>query len=194
MPIFLVSNFLLLPIERFIYNLSCTYIQYKMLPKDNIALERKYERCQKSFISIDKGAYKDYFEEAYSDLSSADKEENEKWAIANAYQALFLYCNGMLVRKIGFYSKDHACVLIWLLKNSIVTKETLKKIHNLLEDKKKVFSGISLKDDFFEEMSRIRIARNKYLYLPKTQRELKESAKERVDEVKEIIRILSELE
>ena len=43
-------------------------------------------------------------------------------------------------------------------------------------------------------MSRIRITRNRYLYLPKTQRKLKESPKERVKEVKEIMRILGEIE
>ena len=165
-----------------------------MLPKNNTALEKEYKRCQKSFITISKEAYKDYFEEAYSDLDSADKEENDKWAIAKAYQALFLYCNGLLVRKTGFYSKDHGCVLIGLLKNNIVPKEILEKIHNTLEEKKKVFSEIELKDDFFEEMSRIRITRNRYLYLPKTQRKLKESPKERVKEVKEIMRILGEIE
>ena len=98
-----------------------------MLPKNNTALEKEYKRCQKSFITISKEAYKDYFEEAYSDLDSADKEENDKWAIAKAYQALFLYCNGLLVRKAGFYSKDHGCVLIGLLKNNIVPKEILEK-------------------------------------------------------------------
>ena len=162
-----------------------------MLPKNNKALEREYKRCQKTFISVSKEAYKDYFEEAYSDLESADKEENDKWAIAKAYQALFMYCNGLLVRGIGFYSKDHVCVLIGLLKNNIVSKDTLEKINNLLEERKKAFTEIELKDNFFEEMSRIRITRNKYLYLPKTLRKLKESPKERVKEVKEIIRILS---
>lgn len=165
-----------------------------MLPKNDNALERAYKRCQKSFVTLSKESYKDYFEEAYSDLDSADKEENDKWAIAKAYQALFLYCNGLLVKKTGFYSKDHGCVIIGLFKNNIIPKEIIEKIHNMLEQKKKVFTEIELKDNFFEEISKIRIARNKYLYLPKTQRKLKESPKERINEVKEIIKILSEIE
>lgn len=165
-----------------------------MLPKDDNALEKEYNRCQKSFVTVSKESYKDYFEEAYSDLDSADKEENDKWAIAKAYQALFLYCNGLLVKKTGFYSKDHGCVIIGLFKNNIVPKEILEKIHNLLEDKKKIFKEVELKNNFFEEISGIRIARNKYLYLPKTQRKLKESPKERIKEVKEIIKILAEIE
>jgi len=166
----------------------------KMLPKNEKGLEKEYQRCQKSFVTVNKESYKDYFEEAFSDLESADKEENDKWAIAKAYQALFLYCNGLLVKKTGFYSKDHGCVIIGLFKNNIVSKEILEKIHKMLEEKKKVFTEIELKDNFFEEISKIRISRNKYLYLPKTQRELKESPKQRVKEVKEIIKILSEIE
>lgn len=165
-----------------------------MLPKNNKALEKEYRRCQKNFISLGKESYKDYFEEAYSDLNSADKEDNDKWAIAKSYQALFMYCNGLLVRKAGFYSKDHGCVLIGLLKHNIVPKEMLEKIKHMLEEKSKAFTEIELNDNFFEEMSKIRIARNKYLYLPKTQRRLKESPKERIKEVKEIISILSEIE
>ena len=165
-----------------------------MLPKNKKALEKEYIRCKKSFISLSKESYKDYFEEAYSDLNSADKEDNDKWAIAKAYQALFLYCNGLLVRKVGFYSKDHGCVLVGLLKHNIVPKEILEKIKNMLEEKSKAFTGIELNDNFFEEVSKIRIARNKYLYMPKTLRKLKESSKERIKEVREIIQILSEVE
>jgi HEPN domain-containing protein len=165
-----------------------------MLPKNNKALEKEYSRCQKSFIAVDRGLYTDYFEEAYSDLDSADREKSDKWAITKAYQALFLYCNGLLVRSLGVYSKDHGCVLVGLLKNSIVSEEILKKIHDMLEDKKKVFTEIELENNFFEETGRIRIARNKYLYLPKTQRKLRESPKERIKEIKEIIKILSEIE
>lgn len=165
-----------------------------MLPKTNEKLENAYARCRKYFIIANKENYKDYFEEAYSDLESASKEEKDKWAITKAYQALFLYCNGLLVKKTGFYTKDHGCVITGLLKNNIVPPEILQKISKMLEQKKKFFSEIELKDNLFTEISNIRIARNKYLYLPKTQRELQESPKQRIEEVKELIRILSEIE
>ena len=165
-----------------------------MLPKNEKALEKEYNRCKKTFISLSKESYKDYFEEAYSDLNSADKEDNDKWAIAKAYQALFMYCNGLLVRKAGFYSKDHGCVLVGLLKHNTVSKEILEKIRGMLEEKSKAFTEIELNDNFFEEVSKIRIARNKYLYLPKTQRKLKDLPKERIKEVREIMQILSEAE
>ncbi len=163
-----------------------------MMPKTDKKMENAYARCQKHFVKVGEESYKDYFEEAYSDLDSADHEENDKWAITKAYQALFLYCNGLLVKKTGFYSKDHGCVIIGLLKNSIVSKEILNKINKMLEQKKSLFK--ELNGNLFMEIDNIRIARNKYLYIPKTQRKLKESPKERIKEVKEIIQILSEIE
>lgn len=165
-----------------------------MLSKINEKIEGAYARCRKYLITVNKENYKDYFEEAYSDLESASKEENDKWAIAKAYQALFLYCNGLLAKKTGFYSKDHGCVITGLLKNNIVPAEILQKISKMLEQKKKLSAEIELKDNLFTEISNIRITRNKYLYTPKTQRALQESPKERIEEIKEIIRLLSEIE
>ncbi len=163
-----------------------------MLPRTDKKMEKAYAQCQKHRVKVGKESYKDYFEEAYSDLDSAENEENDKWAITKAYQALFLYCNGLLVKKTGFYSKDHGCVILGLLKNSIVPKEILNKINKMLEQKKSGFK--EQKDNLFIEIDHIRIARNKYLYIPKTQRKLNESPKERIKEVKEIIQILSEIE
>ena len=57
-----------------------------------------------------------------------------------------------------------------------------------------MLSEFKPKDNFFEEISNIRITRNKYLYLPETERKLKSSPKAIIEEVKEIIKILSEEE
>lgn len=162
-----------------------------MIPKDIKKLDKGYERCRKSFVKVDKGAYIHYKNEAYSDLQSAEKDTSPKWAITKAYQALFLMCNAILVRNLGFYSKDHSCVIIALLKNKIIAGEAISKINNMLVEKKKLLSEFKSKDNFFEEVSNIRITRNKYLYLPETERKLKISHREIVEEVKEIINILS---
>lgn len=165
-----------------------------MIPKDDKKLNKEYERCKKSFVKVDKEAYIHYKNDAYSDLLSAEKDESPKWAITKAYQALFLMCNALLVRNLGFYSKDHSCVIIALLKNNILTEETINKINGMLNEKKKLLSEFKPKDNFFEEISNIRITRNKYLYLPETERKLKSSHKAIIEEVKEIINILSEAE
>ncbi|MEK6834887.1 MAG: hypothetical protein AABX61_01340 [Nanoarchaeota archaeon] len=162
-----------------------------ILPKDK-KLETVFKRCEKKFVKVDKNNYIDYIKEAYSDLNSADKEDNEKWAITKAYQSLFLMCNALLVKNLGYYSKDHNCVIIALLKNKIISDKTIEKITKMLEEKQRLFSELKIKKDFFEEISNIRITRNKYLYLPKTQRKLSTSTKGIVEEVKEIIRLLGE--
>lgn len=159
-----------------------------MLPKTEKALDKAYKRCLRDFVTIEAGTYTSYFEEALSDLDSAEKEQSNKWAMAKAYQALFLYCNGLLVKKAGFYSKDHGCVLIGLLKHSIVAKETLQKIHELLEKKKEILTEVE--SNFFEEVNNLRIKRNNYLYLPKNLG----PARERVNEVRELMQILGEAE
>lgn len=167
-----------------------------MIPKNISKLNKEFNRCssKNTFVKVGKESYIDYMNEALSDLNSAEKEGNEKWAITKAYQALFLACNALLVKKLGFYSKDHGCVIVALLKHGIVSEEKLEKITSMLEQKKKMFSELRPKNSFFEEISNIRIARNKYLYLPQTQRKLKVSAKGVIEEVKEIIRILGEEE
>jgi uncharacterized protein (UPF0332 family) len=165
-----------------------------MIPKDDKKLNKEYQRCRKSFVKVDKESYIHYKNEAYSDLQSAEKDESEKWAITKAYQSLFLMCNALLVRNLGFYSKDHSCVIIALLKNNILTEETINKINDMLNEKKKLLSEFKPKKNFFEEISNIRITRNRYLYLPETERKLKSSHKAIIEEVKEIINILSEAE
>ena len=108
-----------------------------MIPKTEEKLEKEYERCKKSFVAVNKESYIHYKNEAYSDLQSAEKDESSKWAITKAYQSLFLMCNALLVKNLGSYSKDHSCIIIALLKNNILTKETLDKINSMLKEREK---------------------------------------------------------
>src|SRR3989338_5948395 len=140
-----------------------------MFPKTKEKLDKEYEKCRKSFVAVNKESYLHYKNEAYSDLQSAENDSSEKWAITKAYQALFLMCNALLVKNSGYYSKDHSCIIIALLKNNIVTEGTLNKINDTLKEKKKLLTEFEPKDNFFEEISNIRITRNRYLYLPATQ-------------------------
>ena len=149
-----------------------------------------YDKCLKKFVKVNKENYLDYIKEAYSDLESAEKEDNEKWAITKAYQSLFLMCNALLVKNFGYYSKDHECVVIALMKNKIIASKTIEKISKILNKGQEL--DLKPKKDFFEEISNIRITRNKYLYLPKTQRKLNVSHKDIINEVKELIRLLGE--
>src|SRR3989344_175374 len=97
----------------------------------------------------DKENYVDYIKEAYSDLKSAEKEDNEKWAITKAYQSLFLMCNALLVKNLGYYSKDHERVVIALMKNKIIASKTIEKISKILNKGQEL--DLKPKKDFFEE-------------------------------------------
>lgn len=162
-----------------------------MMPKNKDALEREYSRCVKAnaFVQILKEKYIDYVKEAYSDIASAEEEieKSPKWALVKAYQALFLMSNALLIKKMGFYSKDHGCILVALMRENALSERTMNSISALLKNKKKA-------EDFFDEVSNIRIARNKYLYLPQTQRQMNVSVKDIVDEIKSLVRIMGEIE
>ena len=162
-----------------------------MIPKNKSAIEKEYNRCMKkrAFVHIPKELYTEYIKEAYSDMASAEKEAetSPKWAIVKAYQALFLATSAVLIKKAGFYSKDHGCVLIALLNENVISKDVLNRISSALKSKKKT-------EDFFDEVSNIRVARNKYLYLPKTQRNLSVTVPDILDEIRELINILGDIE
>ncbi len=165
-----------------------------MIPKTKQAMENSYKRCERDFVRIDSSLYREYQQMAYEDLESATKEESPRWVATKAYQALFLMCNSVLVRKLGFYSKDHNCIITALLFNELIPKETLEAIHKMLEKKDRLFAEIPAKESFFEEISQIRISRNNYLYLPKTLRNIKTPADRIIEEVRELIRLLGELQ
>lgn len=164
-----------------------------MIPKTSKAVENEFERClrNKAFVKIPKERYIDYVKEAYEDLSSAEKEESDKWAITKAYQSLFMMCNALLVRHLGLYSKDHGCVIVALMKEEILSQSILKTIYRMLKDRKAVFSGTKVTEAFFEQIFYVRMIRNKYLYIPRTQRKVRTSPTKIIDEIKETLKILS---
>ena len=156
-----------------------------MVAKTPEALERAYDRCDRAkvFITIDKASFIDYRNEALADLESARKEQDLRWAIVKAYQALFHQCTAVMVKNLGVYSKDHGCLITALLKYELVSKETLEKAHAMFDHKKTLF----------EEIDDIRISRNKALYFPKTQSKLgKQEAERIIEEVRQLIVVLGE--
>lgn len=165
-----------------------------MIPKTKDKLEKEYKKCEKSFVKIDNRLFKEYMELSYEDLESARNEKNARWTVTKAYQSLFLMCNSILVRKKGFYSKDHNCLILALVHDNLISKELLERIHELLKNKDKLFNEFNPEDSFFEEISLIRIERNNRLYLPITLRTTKKKSDEIVGEVRELIKILGEIQ
>jgi len=156
-----------------------------MVPKTEQALERAHASCvqHKTFIKIDRQSYADYRDEALADIASAKKEDDVRWAVVKAYQALFHQCTAVLVKNLCVYSKDHGCLITALLKHQLIEKETLERVHVMLDHKKTLF----------DEIDRIRISRNKALYFPKTVSKLgKEEADKIIEEVRQLLVILGE--
>jgi len=165
-----------------------------MIPKTKEKLGKEYARCEKSFVKIDRALFREYSSLAYEDLESATKETNVRWAVTKAYQSLFLMCNSILVRKKGVYSKDHHCLIVALANENLIETSVLTRIYELLKTKEKLFEGINPQVALYEEISRIRIERNNYLYLPKTLRKTTKNSKDIIEEVRELIKLLGEVE
>lgn len=156
-----------------------------MIPKTEKGLERAYGQCERNkvFIQIDKESYIDYRNEALADLEAARQEQDVRWAIVKAYQALFHQCSSVLVKNLGVYSKDHGCLITALLKHDLISKDILENVHAMFDHK----------TTLFEEIDKIRIARNKALYFPKTQSKVgKEEAERIIEEVRELMALLGE--
>jgi uncharacterized protein (UPF0332 family) len=165
-----------------------------VIPKTKEKLEKEYIRCEKSYVKIDKNLFQEYLNLAYEDLDSAVRETNPRWAITKAYQSLFLMCNAILVKKIGIYSKDHHCLIVALANENLIKTPILNRIYELLKSKEKLFEGLKPEDALFEEISRLRIERNSYLYLPKTLRKITKTSRDILEEVRQLIKLLGEVE
>lgn len=159
----------------------------EMLPKTQQALERDYANCKtrRKFITIDKEAYTDYLNEAHSDLASAQKEFESgslKWALVKIYQSLFLLCNAILAKNLGFYSKDHKCLITALMKANLISKDALEQL-----------KGVVSKRNLFEEITNARLERNQAMYFPKSRRRLTDTEiRATFAEIKTIIQLLGE--
>ncbi len=141
-----------------------------MLPKTEESIGKDYVDCQrrKKFVVINKDSYIDYVNESRRDLASAQTEfdsGNLKWALVKIYQSLFLLCNALLVKHCGFYSKDHKCILVALIRHNVIFAEDLSEISKSLHKK-----------DLFEEISSVRIDRNQAMYFPGALRKINNDA------------------
>ncbi|MBS3158846.1 HEPN domain-containing protein [Candidatus Woesearchaeota archaeon] len=171
------------------------------LPKTEKALERAYLACEskKKLRKIDNNTFSDYVIRSQKDIASADndfKNEDYYWARIKAYQALFHMLNALLVKNLGYYSKDHSCILTALLKRNIITDEIASKLHLIIEDVSKdnpADSAIT-SEDAIQDIDDFRIQRNFALYKPKAWEEVtKKDIESELEKIKNNIRILAGL-
>lgn len=165
------------------------------IPQSERALEKAFLNCErrKKFREVDKSSFSDYLSRAQRDLASAERDFQSgdfHWTRVKAYQALFYMLNALLVKKLGYFSKDHGCVIAALMKKGIVTEEIAQKICLLVD---KVLEQATAKK-VYEDIDEYRIQRNFALYKPKAWEEVrKEDVREELDKIKENFKILVEL-
>lgn len=167
------------------------------MPKTEKALERAYQNCRKKqkFREISREQSSDYVVRSQKDLVSADNDFEKGdyyWARIKAYQALFHMLNALLVKNVGYYSKDHSCILTALLNSKIISNETASQLHLVVKSMAK--ESIATSEDALQDIDDFRIQRNFALYKPKAWAEVtKEDVRMELNKIKNNIQILAGL-
>lgn len=107
-------------------------------PKTEKRLEKAYESCQKrkKFVEITNEFFVEHLELAKDDLSSINidfQNKNWRWVVTKSYYAVFHATNALLVKKKGFFSKDHLCAVIALKKDNLIPDEVYKELGEIYE-------------------------------------------------------------
>ncbi len=170
-------------------------MEERNVPKTLKAIENAYNNCIKynKFKEIGKGSFSDYLTRSQKDIVSAEndfKNEDYYWARIKAYPSLFHMLNALLVKKLGYYSKDHSCILAGLMKNNIITGAIAKE----LEIKSENLEFIQIPQDFIQDIDELRIQRNFALYKPKAWEDVKkEDIESELNKIKNNLKILGGL-
>lgn len=163
------------------------------IPKSTEALQKAFSNCEKRgrFKKIKQQSFSDYVERAQKDLASAERDFKAKdfhWARVKAYQSLFHILNALLIKKLSYYSKDHGCVIVALMKEKIISEDAAKELHLLVD---KVLKRVTSKE-VYRDINEFRIQRNFALYKPKHDVK-EEDVRAELDKIKNNFRILVNL-
>ncbi len=112
------------------------------LPKRKESLEKFFFNCEKrkKFITSDKKNYEKHLKKAKHDLYRAIKEQEDKcwdWTVIMAYYAIHHAANTLLLKKKGFFCKDHLCLIIALKYFELIPDSFFRKLsssHEALAD------------------------------------------------------------
>jgi len=144
------------------------------IPRTEPSLQRAFTSCQHrgKFKSLPKDGYSDYLQRAQKDLASAERDLQAGdfyWCRVKAYQSLFHLLNALLVKHVGYFSKDHSYIIVALMNSTIITEEVAGKLHLLMP---KVITTATAKG-VFDDIDEYRIERNFALYKPKAWEQVK---------------------
>ena len=106
------------------------------LPKSKEKIEKSYTNCEKlkKYVAIGNSEFVSHLEKAKSDLSSIEtdfQQEKWDWVIIKAYYSIHHAINTLLIKFLGFYSKDHFCSILALKNFELIDEDTYKKLKNI---------------------------------------------------------------
>ncbi|MEK6951844.1 MAG: HEPN domain-containing protein [Nanoarchaeota archaeon] len=108
------------------------------LPKEKKSIGKFYGNCEKrkKFVAIDKENHKKHLKKAKHDLYRAEREYEDKcwdWTVIKAYYSIHHTANSLLLRKKGFFCKDHSCLIISLKYHNLINDDFFKELSDLHE-------------------------------------------------------------
>lgn len=168
----------------------------RTMPANQEAIDAAYQNCEKNkrFRAIDKNSFSDYVVRSQKDIASADndfKNEDYYWARIKAYQALFHMLNALLVKKLGYFSKDHGCIIAALMKNEVITDEAAQRLHVVVQQD---IQSDATATDALQDIDDFRIQRNFVLYKPKAWEDVtKRDVELELRKIRNNLQILAEL-
>lgn len=105
-------------------------------PKRKKSIKNFYESCvlRKRFIKVENSDFIIHLEKAKHDLHRAIKEFEDNcwdWTIIKAYYSIHHAANALLIKKAGFFSKDHICLIVSLKYLELITNEFYYELRGL---------------------------------------------------------------
>ncbi len=108
------------------------------LPSEKRSIENFFFNCEKrrKFITSDKKEHEKHLAKAKHDLYRATKEQEDKcwdWTVIKAYYALHHASNALLLKKRGYFCKDHLCLIIALKYFELIPDSLFKELSSVHE-------------------------------------------------------------
>lgn len=124
--------------SKFFQDISVT------LPRTPQRLASTYGNCEKRgrFVTVDRASARGHLGLARDDLASirADMEHsNWRWVIIKGYYAIFHATNALLVRELGFYSKDHLCAIVALKQKGLLPERLYEDLGSVYKQFSDIF-------------------------------------------------------
>jgi len=98
------------------------------LPKKLEKIKKSYKNCSNlgKFTTVNQEEFSAHLEKAKSDLANVESDfRKQSWdrVIIKSYYSTHHAINALLIRKKGFYSKDHICAILALKFFEIIPQE-----------------------------------------------------------------------